>query len=72
MDKPPITGPERRQSDVERLVQYRKKHGISLEKLAQLLGVSWMTVRRWEHKFHAPSPLAARQIATFLAEHEGL
>jgi DNA-binding transcriptional regulator YiaG len=70
MDKPRITGPKRRQPDVDRLVQYRKKRGISLETLGRLLGVSWVTVFRWEHKQSVPSPLAAHRIATFLADHK--
>lgn len=33
----------------ERLREARTGAGLSQEKLSELIGISWMTVHRWEH-----------------------
>lgn len=40
----------------------RSQLKLTQEKLAQELGVSVMTIRRWEANKHKPSSLALRQI----------
>ena len=38
----------------QRLVYLRTKYELSQEELAFRVGVSVMTVRRWEHGYHGP------------------
>ena len=38
----------RRVSDMAWLRDWRKAHKLSQQKLAELLGVTWLTVQRWE------------------------
>lgn len=59
-----------RDADVERLVLYRTKRGLSQEKIARMLGVSWATVNRWERSKNAPSDMARLIIRTFLEQKE--
>ena len=40
----------------------RKQLKLTQEKLAQELGVSVMTIRRWESNKHNPSSLALREL----------
>jgi putative transcriptional regulator len=42
--------------------------GLTQEKLAERLGVSFPTINRWENGHAVPSPLALRQIASLIAE----
>ena len=42
--------------------ELRRQLKLTQEKLAQELGVSVMTIRRWESGKHKPSSLALRQI----------
>ena len=51
----------------------RKTMGISQEKLAQRLRVSFPTVNRWENGRSKPSPLALKQIEDLLKDlgHKG-
>lgn len=46
----------------------RKRLGLSQERFAQKLGVSTMTIRRWESGNSKPSPLAQEKLAKFLVE----
>ena len=47
----------------KRIKLLRRRLGISQERLAVLLGVSWVTVARWEKKKgNSPSPLALTKI----------
>lgn len=48
-----------------RIKRLRKKLGLSQEALARLLGVSLITVNRWEHGTK-PSPLAEEKIGRLL------
>jgi len=41
---------------------------VSQEHLAQLIGVSWSTVSRWENRKGRPSPLAREKLAKVLRE----
>lgn len=49
----------------------RERLGISQEKLAAQLGVTFSSVNRWENGHRKPSPLAMRSIEK-LAEKVGL
>lgn len=40
------------------LIALRKKLGLTQAEMARRLGVSFVTVNRWENGHHAPSPLA--------------
>ena len=40
----------------------RQEMGISLEKFASLIGVSWITAQRWEKGKHKPSQLAEKRL----------
>jgi DNA-binding transcriptional regulator YiaG len=40
----------------------RLRLGLSQEKLAQLLGVSWGSVNRWEGERGFPSPMAKEKL----------
>jgi putative transcriptional regulator len=44
----------------------RKRLGLSQEKFAAKIGVSFSTVNRWEHHRAVPSPLALKQIRELL------
>ncbi len=44
------------------IIALRKRLGLSQEKLAQRLGVSWHTVNRWENDKRKPSQLAIREL----------
>ena len=50
----------------QRLARLRKKAGITQEKLAEILDVSYMTVRRWEWNKNAPRLDEAKNIAAAL------
>ena len=45
----------------------RKQLGLSQERLAEALGVSFATVNRWENGHVKPSRLALRQLDAFCA-----
>lgn len=51
------------------IIELRKKLNLSQEKFAQKLGVSVMTVRRWEAGINKPSYLAQRQLEILLKEN---
>lgn len=44
------------------IYQLRQALGLTQEKLAQRLGVSFPTINRWENGRSKPSPLALKQI----------
>src|SRR2546425_5491601 len=44
----------------ERVRRLRQKLNLTQERLAQLLGVSWTTVNRWEAGASSPTGMAAR------------
>jgi len=48
--------------DKEAIRELRSKLGLSQERLARKLGVSVLTVRRWEKGRSRPSPLAMERI----------
>ena len=48
------------------IIQLRQTLGLTQEKLAQKLGVSFPTINRWENGRSKPSPLALKQIEDLL------
>ena len=51
------------QADIPRLVrELRKRTGLTQEKFAAKLGVTYPTINRWENGRAKPSPLALKQI----------
>jgi putative transcriptional regulator len=55
------------QSDIPRLVRdLRERTGLTQEKFAAKLGVTYPTINRWENGRAKPSPLALRQIEDLL------
>jgi len=54
--------------DKETIKELRHKLGLSQEGLARRLGVSVVTVRRWEKGTFQPSPLALRRIEELIRE----
>ncbi len=55
--------------DIPRLVrQLRKRTGLTQEKFAAKLGVTFPTINRWENRRAKPSPLALKQIEELLRD----
>ena len=56
-----------RQADIPRLVrELRQRTGLTQEKFAAKLGVTFPTINRWENGRARPSPLAMQKIEEFL------
>ncbi len=56
-----------RHADIPRLVrELRKQTGLTQEKFAAKLGVTFPTINRWENGRSKPSPLAMKQIEVLL------
>lgn len=56
-------------TDFQYLVQeLRGRIGLTQEKFAARLGVTFPTINRWENGHARPSPLALKQIETLLRE----
>ena len=57
------------QSDISRLVrELRKITGLTQEKFAARLGVTFPTINRWENGRTRPSPLAMEKIEALLRD----
>lgn len=55
------------QPDISRLVRdLRERTGLTQEKFAARLGVTFPTINRWENGRAKPSPLALKQIEDLL------
>lgn len=55
------------QADIPRLVRaLRERTGLTQEKFAAKLGVTFPTINRWENGRAKPSPLAMKQIEDLL------
>jgi len=52
---------------VAQLQQFRREHGLSQEQVARTLGVSVVTVSRWESRHSVPSARSARRIGHFIS-----
>lgn len=56
-----------RQTDITRLVrELRERTGLTQEKFAAKLGVTYPTINRWENGRAKPSPLAMQKIEELL------
>ena len=57
------------QADIPRLVrELRDRTGLTQEKFAAKLGVTFPTINRWENGKAKPSPLALKQIQDLLCD----
>ena len=57
------------QADIPRLVrELRDRTGLTQEKFAAKLGVTFPTINRWENGRAKPSPLALKQIQDLLCD----
>ena len=55
------------QADIPRLMrELRERMGLTQEKFAAKLGVTYPTINRWENGRAKPSPLAMKQIVELL------
>jgi len=57
----------KRSSTADLVRQLRARLGLTQEKLAARLGVTFPTINRWENGRAKPSPLALKQIEDLLA-----
>jgi putative transcriptional regulator len=57
----------KRSSTADLVRQLRTRLGLTQEKLAARLGVTFPTINRWENGRANPSPLALKQIEDLLA-----
>lgn len=53
----------------EKVIEARKQLGLSQEKFAAKIGVSFSTINRWEKGHFSPSYLAQAQFETFCKEN---
>lgn len=55
------------QADIPRLIrELRQRTGLTQEKFAAKLGVTFPTINRWENGRAKPSPLAMKQIESLM------
>lgn len=60
------------QTDIPRLVrELRERTGLTQEKFAARLGVTFPTISRWENGRAKPSPLALKQVEDLLRDMGG-
>ncbi len=60
------------QADIPRLIRkLRERTGLTQEKFAAKLGVTFPTINRWENGRAKPSPLAMNRIEELLREMGG-
>ena len=58
-----------RQADIPKLIrELRERTGLTQEKFAAKLGVTFPTINRWENSRAKPSPLAMKQIKDLLRD----
>jgi transcriptional regulator with XRE-family HTH domain len=62
-----LTVKDRRKPTADLVRQLRTRLGLTQEKLAARLGVTFPTINRWENGRANPSPLALKQIEDLLA-----
>jgi DNA-binding transcriptional regulator YiaG len=53
----------------EEIKKLRKQLGLSQESFAQLVGVSFQTINRWERGIFKPSRLAVDKIASLISKN---
>ena len=51
------------------ILQLRAKLNLSQEELAKILGVSYISVNRWENDKYAPTKLVKVKLNQFFKEH---
>ena len=48
--------------DIAALKSWREANGVTIQDLADLVGVRWLAAWRWEHRGRQPHPLTLRRI----------
>ena len=56
--------------EIEKLIEIKKRTGMSYEMMARKIGVSFQTILRWMNKGDKPGFLALEQIKKFIKEDE--
>ena len=56
--------------EIEKLIEIKKRTGMSYETMARKIGVSFQTILRWINKGDKPGSLALTQIRRFIQEDE--
>jgi DNA-binding XRE family transcriptional regulator len=59
----------KKMDELEELKKFKKKTGMSFEKIAFFLGVHSQTIMGWFHDKYKPSALAQKAIREFLKKH---
>ena len=54
----------------KKLFEYRTKKELTMEKMADLLGVPYRTYQDWEDGMRVPTPLSYRYLHRFLLEND--
>jgi len=57
--------------EIKKLVEIKKRTGLSYERMAYQIGVSFQTLLRWVNKGDKPGALAMTQIKRFIEENGG-
>jgi len=57
--------------EIKKLIEIKKRTGLSYEKMAYQIGVSYQSLSRWVNKGDKPSDLALVVIKRFIEENEG-
>lgn len=55
--------------DKQEIIDFRKFLGVSQEKLAQMVGTTFVTINRWENGRTKPSRIFAKEIKKIMVEH---
>jgi len=55
--------------EIKKLLKIKKRKGLSYEKMAHQIGVSYQTLYRWVKRGDKPSDLALAQIRRFIKEN---
>jgi len=57
--------------EIKKLVEIKNRTGLSYERMAYQIGVSFQTLLRWVNKGDKPGMLAMTQIRRFIEENGG-
>jgi len=57
--------------EIKKLIEIKNRKGLSYEKMAYQIGVSFQSLMRWVNKGDKPSDLALAAIKRFIEENEG-
>ena len=66
--RPREVSPERRSGFALRFYRARQRLGLTQEQVADLLGVGWASVARWETAYCRPRGLALKYVENWIKE----